>query len=337
MTTFRLPWLPEGRLVRTERGELFIRIHRHADPAAPVVLLLHGWTASSDLQFFTAYEALAERFTFVGIDHRGHGRGLRSPSAFEFEDAADDAAAAVRHLGLGPVVAVGYSMGGPISLHLARRHPDLVAGLVLQATALEWSATLRERALWRVFPIAGSWLRSRGYRRYLNRAVPKVIGVDNAEVEPYVPWLVSEMSRNDAFAMVDAGRALSRYDARSWASSLGVPAASLITTADRLVRPSKQRALAQALGASRRELAADHLAALSHPRQFAALTVELVDLVARQRVGLLHLDQGVAEGDAAAPLGERVVGERVGRPAVGVLRRPPAERDDDDARAAAAR
>jgi pimeloyl-ACP methyl ester carboxylesterase len=276
--------LPAGRLVRIDgRGELFVREHRHADPSAPVVLLLHGWTASSDLQFFTAYEALAARCSFIGIDHRGHGRGLRSPDAFTLEDAADDAAAVVSHLGAGPVVAVGYSMGGPIALHLTRRHPDVVADLVVQATALEWSATWRERALWRTLPILGSWLRSRGYRRYLNRAVPKLIGAGHP-IEPYVPWLVSEMSRNDSFAMVDAGRALARYDARPWASTLQVPAASLITTEDRLVRPAKQRALAAALDASRRELASDHLGALSHPAEFAALTVELVELVApRQR------------------------------------------------------
>ena len=72
--------MPEGRLVRVDgRGELFARLHRHPDPDAPVVLLLHGWTASIDLQFVTAYEALAARYTFVGIDHRGHGRGLRTP------------------------------------------------------------------------------------------------------------------------------------------------------------------------------------------------------------------------------------------------------------------
>ena len=91
------------------------------------------------------------------------------------------------------------------------------------------------------------------------------------------------MSRNDAFAMVDAGRALSRYDARPWASTLGVPAGSLITTKDRLVRPWKQRALAQALGARVRELPADHLAALSDPVSFATLTVELIALVAAAR------------------------------------------------------
>ncbi len=280
MSELRLPWLPEGRTVRVDgRGEYFLRVHRRADADAPVVLLLHGWTASSDLQFFAAYEALAERYSFIGIDHRGHGRGLRSPDKFTLEDAADDAAAVVRALGLSSVVAVGYSMGGPIALHLARRHPDLVAGLVVQATALEWSGTRRERALWRTLPMAGSWLRSRGYRWYLRRAVKKLIG-DGNRLVPFIPWLVSEMSRNDAFAMVDAGRSLAHYDATSWASSLGVPAASLITTQDRLVPPRKQRALAEALGASVRELAADHLAPLSTPEPFAALTVELVGLVA---------------------------------------------------------
>jgi pimeloyl-ACP methyl ester carboxylesterase len=280
VTELLLPWLPEGRLVRIEdRGEIFVRVHRHADPDAPTVLLLHGWTASSDLQFFTAYEALARNYSFVGVDHRGHGRGLRSPRAFRLEDAADDAAAVVRHLGVGPVVAVGYSMGGPVSLHLSRRHRELVRGLVVQATALEWTTTWRERALWRVLPVFGSWLRSRGYRWYLNKAVPKLIGVGHP-VEPYLPWLLSEMSRNDSFAMVDAGRALSAYDARPWASSLGVPAGSLITTRDRLVGPTKQRALASALGATVRELPSDHFAALAEPVRFAALTVELVELLA---------------------------------------------------------
>jgi 3-oxoadipate enol-lactonase len=284
-----LPWLPEGRLVRVEgRGELFARIHRHPDPDAPAVLLLHGWTASIDLQFVTAYEALAEHVSFVGIDHRGHGRGLRAPDHFALEDAADDAAALVRELDLGPVIAVGYSMGGPIAMLLARRHPALVHGLVVQATALNWKNTRKDRALWRILPIAGSLLRSKGYRRYLNRAVPKILGINPRgtdvahPVQRYVPWLVSEMSRNDAFVMVEAGRALADYDARSWAGSLGVPAASLVTTADHLVPPRQQWALAAALGATTRELRADHFATLSHPVEYAALTLELIEDV-RQR------------------------------------------------------
>ena len=88
----------------------------HPDPDAPTVLLLHGWTASADLQFMAAYRALGERFSFVGIDHRGHGRGFRSTQPFELDDVADDAAAVAVQLGISSVIAVGYSMGGPVAL-----------------------------------------------------------------------------------------------------------------------------------------------------------------------------------------------------------------------------
>ena len=50
-----VPALLPGRFVTIAgRGEFFVRYAPHADPTAPVVLLLHGWTASSDLNFFTA-------------------------------------------------------------------------------------------------------------------------------------------------------------------------------------------------------------------------------------------------------------------------------------------
>jgi pimeloyl-ACP methyl ester carboxylesterase len=307
VTELVLPWVPEGRLVRVEgRGELFARLHRHPDPQAPVVLLLHGWTASVDLQFAMAYPALAERYSFVGIDHRGHGRGGRTPDPFRLEDVADDAAALVRTLELGPVVAVGYSMGGPIALLLARRHPELVRGLVAQATALDWRSTWRDRLLWRVLPVFGSWLRTKGYRRLLNRAVPWVLGARRRDaggehpVQPYLPWLLSEMSRNDPFVMVEAGRALSAFDARPWAGDLAVPAGVLITTADRLVWPRQQQSLAAALGAETRMLHADHFATLSHPEDYAALTVELIDgVVQRSSVGAAGSLAGSAVSSAA--------------------------------------
>ncbi len=279
-TPMPMPWVPPGRIIDVSgRGEFFVREHRHVDPAAPTVLLLHGWTASSDLQFFTAYEALAERCSFIGIDHRGHGRGLRSTVPFTLEDAADDAAAVLRQLGDSGVVAIGYSMGGPISMLLARRHPDLVAGLVVQATALEWNGSLRERAQWRWLPLMGAALRSRAAGRFMKRFLERMLA-DGHPSRRFVPWLRAESQRADIGTVLEAGKALSAYDATPWASSLGVPAAMLITTKDRLVKPRKQRALAAALGAEVREIAADHLGAWERPDQFASVTVELVELVA---------------------------------------------------------
>jgi pimeloyl-ACP methyl ester carboxylesterase len=278
----RLPWLPEGRtIVLPGRGEIFYRIHRHVDPTAPTVLLLHGWTVSADLQFFTAYEALAAECTFVAIDHRGHGRGLRPEVPFELEDAADDAAALIEALGLGPVITVGYSMGGPVSMLLARRHPHLVSGLVVEATALEWSATRLERVRWLSVHLLGPVLRSFVFRRWLQRLLRRLLG-SGSPLQPHVTWLTGELRRTDVLGIVQAGLALSKYDARPWAGQLGKPAASLITTKDHLVWPRKQRALAVALQAEVREFDADHACPWKRPDEFAALTVELVELVAKQ-------------------------------------------------------
>ena len=282
---FEMPWMPPAQIVRVEgRGEFFVRRHVHPDPSAPTVVLLHGWTASTDLQFFTAYRALAEHVSFIGIDHRGHGRGPRTLAPFEFDDVADDHVAVARQLGIERAVLVGYSMGGPIALTIARRHADFVAGIVVQATALEWLASRRERWRWRFLPILASVLRSRWYPTFVHSGLPRIVTTGH-DLEPYLSWLEAEVHRGDATTITQAGRALSRFDSRQWAGDLDVPAGSLITTRDRLVTPRKQRRLASVLGAHTRELAADHGAPWEQPRQFASLTAELVDdVIARSAV-----------------------------------------------------
>jgi 3-oxoadipate enol-lactonase len=273
------PWLPRAEIVLVPgRGEFFVRRHVHPDPAAPTVMLLHGWTASADLQFIGAYRALAEHFSFVGIDHRGHGRGFRTTRAFQLDEVADDAAAVARQLGIDSVIALGYSMGGPIALHLTRQHPELVDGIVVQATALEWRATLRERIVWRLLPLMGVALRSWTQPRLLRRGVEYLVE-DSSQYAPYRGWLIAETMRNEPRVMIEAGKALSLYDAREWAPTLGVPAAMLLSTRDRLVRPRKQRELAHALRASVIEVPMDHLGAIEMPDQFASATVELVSSV----------------------------------------------------------
>lgn len=280
MTQYARPWLPLGTIVNVpERGEFFVRLHRHERPDAAVVVLLHGWTATCDLQYFTAYRQLAAEFSIVGIDHRGHGRGLRAPEPFTLEAAADDAAAVLAELGIERAVAAGYSMGGPVAMLLARRHPERVSGLVVMATATEWMSTRRDRIVWRGLPVFGAFLRSRLHDRLLRRGVRRLVGVDH-EVFPLLPWAEAEMRRNGPADMLEAGRALSEYDARAWAATLGVPAGALITTADRLVRPRKQRQLARLLQADVRELDGDHFCSLVKPVEFSSLMVDLVGSVA---------------------------------------------------------
>lgn len=280
-----MPWLPEARIVSLpDRGEMFVRHHQHPDPDAPTLLLLHGWTASADTQFFTAYAELAKHCSFVGVDHRGHGRGLRPNRSFSLEECADDAAAVVRALGISSVITVGYSMGGPISLFVAQRHPDLVSGMVLQATAMEWRSTRRERARWFLQGAVSPLLRNVTTPRVLNTVLHRSVLHNDHEIAKYVPWLVGEIRRNDGWIVSRAGKALSKYDARPWAGSLGKPAAYLLTTKDQLVAVSKQRELAAAIDAHVVELDGDHFVTLAKPAAYAAATREAVLQVA-QRAG----------------------------------------------------
>ena len=134
--------VPLGRRVELPgRGTTFVR-EVPGPPGAPTVLLLHGWIASGGLNWFQAFEPLSEHFRVVAPDLRGHGRGIRSRRRFRLADCADDVAALLDELGdVGPVIAVGYSMGGPVAQLLWKRHPERVRGLVICATG----PTLRAR------------------------------------------------------------------------------------------------------------------------------------------------------------------------------------------------
>ena len=273
------PPLPSGALVVVpNRGEMFVRLSEGPKDAIPV-LLLHGWTVSADLNWFRVYQALGQHHPVVAVDHRGHGRGIRDERKFTLEDCADDAAALLDVLGMEQVIAVGYSMGGPISLLMAQRHPAKVGGLVCQATALEWRGSRWERLVWRVMSVFEFTSRAVSNRSLLRRAMRQAID-DSPDLEPFRAWLLGEFRRGNPSDIADAGRALADYDARPFASTIGKPAAVVITTRDRAVRRKKQEALATALGAQRFEIAADHDVCLVRPHEFAKVTLDAVGSVA---------------------------------------------------------
>lgn len=273
------PRLPPGRVVNLPgRGEVFVR-DSGGTPAVPAVLLLHGWTASADLNFFPVYDCLAEAYRVIALDLRGHGRGMRSTEPFTLEDCADDAAALLDQIGADRVIVVGYSMGGPVGMLLARRHPGRVKALVMQATALEWRDAARERMVWRLLAALEPGLRL-GADTDTTERVLRQAAEDQPELEALRPWLIGELRRGMSPELAGAGRALSRYDARPWAAHLGLPAAMLITTRDRLVRPAKQRELAETLNARVIEIDADHDLPLVKGADYARLTRLAVDTVA---------------------------------------------------------
>jgi pimeloyl-ACP methyl ester carboxylesterase len=236
------------------RGEYFVR---DSGGEGPAVLLLHGWLASADLNWLHAYGPLVEAgYRVLALDHRGHGRGLRTHAPFALVDCADDAAAVVNALGCGPVICCGYSMGGPITQLLARRHRHLVRGMVMCATTREFQGPGYQRQFRQL------WL-----LRTLLTLAPRgtwtaVVRLAGWPVNAETAWLTAELARGSTAAVIEAGRELSRFDSRPWLDEVAaLPSAVVVTTRDIAVSPRMQRELAEHLGAETFEVDGDHFVA----------------------------------------------------------------------------
>lgn len=255
------PPVPLGRRVELEgRGSTFVR-EVAGPPGAPTLLLLHGWMASGGLNWFRTFDLLAEEFHVLAPDLRGHARGVRSGRAFDLVDCADDIAALLDELSIGPVVVAGYSMGGSVAHLLQQRHPRHVSGLVLCATA-PWfpvgaaaarpiDAALRTGA---VSARLGSHLAR--VPSAMLRAAPFPRSSPSRDL---VQWAISELRRHDLRHLVEAVRAATTFDARRWLPEVDVPTAVVVTTRDNVVPAHRQLESAALIdGASVHEIDGGH-------------------------------------------------------------------------------
>jgi 3-oxoadipate enol-lactonase len=220
---------------------MFVRDSGEASARRGTLLLLHGWMFGADLNWITCYGALVDAgYRVIAVDHRGHGRGIRSVEPFRLKDCADDCGHLLRVLKTGPVTVVGYSMGGAIAQLLARDHPQVVESLVLCATTDQWSDTRRMRLTWKTMSALEFAL------VHANRALWKrILGRRGFFKDPEIfNWVITELERNDGPAVAEAGREMARFDSRPWLKKIRVPAAVICPRQDELVPPRFQRQLA---------------------------------------------------------------------------------------------
>jgi 3-oxoadipate enol-lactonase len=266
------PGLPAGRPVLLPgRGTTWVR--RHEGPSgAPTLVLLHGWTVNAALNWFATFAPLAPRFDVIALDHRGHGRGIRTWRRFRLEDCADDVIALADVLGLERIIPVGYSMGGPIAQLVWKRHPSRVDGLVLCATAARFAAGSEQRL--GSMGLGGLAVASRltprvMQRQFVNRVIP------SADAEGPERWAREQVRRHDLTAVLEAGRAVGQFSSMRWIGGVDVPTAVVVTTRDSLVPVRRQLALADAIpGATGHLVEADHDAAVFAADRFVPALLE---------------------------------------------------------------
>lgn len=264
--------LPPARTVTVrDRGEFFLR---DTGGEGPVVMLLHGWMVSADLNWFGAYRDLVEAgYRVLAIDHRGHGRGPRPLTPFRLVDCAADAAGVLRELGVAPALVVGFSMGGSIAQLVARDHPDVTAGVVLSGTAQHWQDP-ETRRVWKAMGVLGFMLSVAP--RMTWRAGFRRAGLRNSRESA---WMHGELMRNSPRDVAEAGRELGRFDSRPWLGSVRLPFAVVVTTRDDAVPPRKQRELAAACKAAVFESPINHLELGSRAREYNPALIEALAAV----------------------------------------------------------
>ena len=190
-------------------------------------------------------------------------------------------------------MAVGYSMGGAVAQALWRRHPELVDGLVLCATAATFAVTDGDRrdfrSIGRGVPMArllevvgASGLAWRFARWFGDHRAGQATGLSDPALDR---WAWGEIRAGVLSRVLAAGVDLGRFDATGWLGTVDVPHAVVACTRDDIVSPDRQHALAAALSTAStsavHEVDTDHAACLARPDLFVPALLTALEDVSR--------------------------------------------------------
>lgn len=254
-------------------GSGFGRVVRGSGPG---LLLAHGAGGGIDANYGPIMDVLAARHTVVGPDFPGSGRTPRADGPLSLDALADELVGAAVEEGVETFALSGYSLGCPVAVRAAVRHPDRVTALVLTAGFAHPNPRFMLAArLWRD-------LLRREDREGLARLM-SLIGLSAPAVEA--------LSQDELDAAVRTGAAtlppgtpehveliMEGVDVRGDLPAVAVPALVISTTLDQLVTPPHHRELADGIaGARYAEIATGHLPFLERPQEWAALIHDFLE------------------------------------------------------------
>ncbi len=123
----------ESRFTAASDG-LALHALDYGDPRSPglPVVCLPGLSRTAE-DFTPLATALAKQRRVLALDLRGRGRSGydRDPANYKIAVETDDVVTVMTALAVGPAIFVGTSRGGLVTMTLATKRPDLIAGVVL--------------------------------------------------------------------------------------------------------------------------------------------------------------------------------------------------------------
>jgi pimeloyl-ACP methyl ester carboxylesterase len=213
--------------------------------------------------------------------YRGHGRSAppRDPERIDIAAHADDLDRVRQHVGDGPVVLVGHSMGCQVVLEAFRQRPEKIEGIVLlcgssgRVTHTFHGTDLLARALPKLIQFTEAHqglMRGLWSRIPLDTALKVALTtgeVDKKTLDPadFMPYL-EHVTNMDLLLFLRMLRAAGEYSADEFLGSVDVPALVVAGTADTFTPFSLAEQLSRAMPkATLSALAsATHVAPLEH-------------------------------------------------------------------------
>lgn len=120
-----------GHTFTHEGVKLYYEVYGAGEP----LLMIHGNGGSiADMSLQIAH--FRSRYKVIAMDSRDQGKSADSPGPLTYEKMADDLAALIDELKVGPVNVLGWSDGGINALLLGIRHPGKVKKIVSMAANL---------------------------------------------------------------------------------------------------------------------------------------------------------------------------------------------------------
>ncbi|MFE9031419.1 alpha/beta fold hydrolase [Streptomyces iakyrus] len=244
--------------------------------SGPGLLLAHGAGGGIEANYGPILDGLAARHTTVGVDYPGTGATPKAQHSLDLDELAEQLVAAADAVGLDTFSVSGYSLGGPVAIRIAARHPQRVSSLVLSASfAHADTRTALATSVWHQLFASGQHTL---LAEYLN-----LMGLSEAALNALTPDQVHAIAEQLAPTLPsgtgDQLDLVRRADVRGDLAGIAAPTLVVVTTADPLVSPALQRQLAAAIPtAETAELPTGHLPFVERPEEWLKL---MTDFLAR--------------------------------------------------------
>jgi 3-oxoadipate enol-lactonase len=260
-----------GELVPTSRGDFFVERTGPSPASVPVIVFVAG-LGDDHHSWDDVMDRLKGRYHCVTFDNRGIGRSPVTPGPYSIVELSEDVHELVSILGLGPVIAVGSSMGGAICQEWALAHPEAVTTLILTNT---WA----ERDVW-VCSLLDHWIELAEQRqdRYLLHQLalysfsPEFLA---GRPETVAEFLTSPVP--DPAGVAAAARGCQAHHTLERLAAINTPTLVIGGERDILTRPALSHDLAEAIPSAELQwLPAGHMTFWEAPTPWLELVTEFL-------------------------------------------------------------